>query len=114
MDEHEVLDDERDEGIDGAGPDTLEAPRGDVGVEALARRGPDAAGPGEGAAEQDDGPPADGDGKGHQHPRGDAVDDHGRGREQRDAPHGRAVQAVDQVVKALPAPADVEKVLRRP
>lgn len=93
VDEHDVLDDERDERFDGARTDTLKAARGDVGFEAFAEARPQAAAPGQDAAHEKDGTAADADGERHQEVAADAVGEERQRGQQGDFPEGWATEA---------------------
>ncbi|TLS21370.1 uncharacterized protein PpBr36_10207, partial [Pyricularia pennisetigena] len=71
--EEHVLDDERDQGLDRAGPEPLQRPGGQVRVEAGAHGRPEAADPGARRREQEDRPPPDGDAQRHEEVGRDAV-----------------------------------------
>lgn len=88
VDEHDVLEDERDQGLDGADAKRLDAARGEVVAQGRAGGGHEAAGPGRDAADEQHRAAADGLGQGHQEEAGDAVDDDGQRRQQVDAPQG--------------------------
>lgn len=88
VDEHDVLEDERDQSLDSADAKGLDAARGEVVAQGRAGGGHEAAGPGRDAADEQHGPAADGLGQGHQEEAGDAVDDNGQRRQQVDAPQG--------------------------
>lgn len=97
VDEHHVLDDERDQRLDGARPQALDAAGREVAVQPGGGARPEPSREGAHRRQQQHGPPPHRDGHGHHDVRGDAVDQQRDGRQQRHLVDGRPAEPRQQL-----------------